>query len=497
MNQNDPIQLHAVVQPPSGASLGRELIGLLFFSITYWFAVRLGLLLVAQPEGIASIWPVSGLALAILLLNPKSRWVKLLAVIFVTNVIGNWSGGNSLWVGLGYALVNTLEPVLAAWVLMYVCRSKITFERTAEIFALLFVATLINGLTALLGATVSMLAFQGSFINAWLVWWAADGLGIILVAPVIVSWATNKKVFPPSLQIIEMVLLVLIPTVFAWLLFGPVTVAEEPLLRNYMFFPLLIWLAFRFTLRGVDTTLLLVSVIAIWGTMRGYGIFSFADQTRTEHLVALQVFLIVLNFSGLFLSAMVTERKLVGMELQAALIREQKLARTDVLTNINNRRQLSELAEHEFEIATRYQQPLSVLLFDIDHFKSINDIFGHGVGDLVLQCVTDVACVELRSADVIGRYGGEEFVIVLPMTNAQQTYPLAERIRAGVEQICVPTEKGDATVTLSIGIVEMKLGAQNGSAENLIRNADEAMYTAKQLGRNRTVIFDSNITGTT
>lgn len=177
-----------------------------------------------------------------------------------------------------------------------------------------------------------------------------------------------------------------------------------------------------------------------------------------------------------------------NLALQTALIREQQLAHTDVLTGINNRRYLYELAEREFEIATRYQQPLSIIMFDIDHFKKVNDTFGHAAGDQILQRVTQVACAELRSGDVIGRYGGEEFVIILPLTNAQQAYPLAERIRAAGAAIRVPTERGDATVTLSIGIVEILHGAKTGSVENLIRYADKVMYTAKQAGRNRTKI---------
>jgi diguanylate cyclase (GGDEF)-like protein/PAS domain S-box-containing protein len=177
-------------------------------------------------------------------------------------------------------------------------------------------------------------------------------------------------------------------------------------------------------------------------------------------------------------------------ELKAALALQKELAHTDTLTGINNRRRLYELAEHEFDIAARYQQPLSAIMFDIDHFKDVNDTYGHAVGDQILQRVTEVACAKLRSADVIGRYGGEEFVIIMPMTNAKQAYPLAERIRTGVEAIRVTTEKGDATVTLSIGIVEMIHFAKNGSAEELIRRADEAMYAAKQAGRNRTEISD-------
>jgi diguanylate cyclase (GGDEF)-like protein len=198
----------------------------------------------------------------------------------------------------------------------------------------------------------------------------------------------------------------------------------------------------------------------------------------------------------------ITERKLAEIDLQymkaslqsanndlkAILAREQQLARTDALTGVYNRRHLYELAQHEFEIAARYHQPLSILMFDIDHFKHVNDTFGHALGDQILQLVTQIARAELRSADVIGRYGGEEFVIVLPMTNAQQAYPLAERIRAGVAALRVPTEKGDAIVTLSIGIVEMAHGVQTKTAEELIRFSDKAMYAAKQAGRNRTEI---------
>ncbi len=178
-----------------------------------------------------------------------------------------------------------------------------------------------------------------------------------------------------------------------------------------------------------------------------------------------------------------------NLALQKALAHEKQLSHTDALTGINNRRILFELAEREFDIATRYRQPLSVMMFDIDHFKGVNDMFGHATGDQILERVTQIACAELRSADVIGRYGGEEFVIVLPVTDAQQAYPVAERIRVGVAALRVPIPKGDSAVTLSIGIAETILMPQDESVENVIHRADEAMYAAKRAGRNRTVIF--------
>jgi diguanylate cyclase (GGDEF)-like protein/PAS domain S-box-containing protein len=178
-------------------------------------------------------------------------------------------------------------------------------------------------------------------------------------------------------------------------------------------------------------------------------------------------------------------------ELKESLIREKQLAHTDMLTGVNNRRNLYAIAAHELDIAIRYQQPLSIMMFDLDQFKKVNDTFGHTVGDQVLVQVTQAACAELRSADAIGRYGGEEFVILLPVTSALQAYPLAERIRERVAAIRVPTPIGDAAVTLSIGIVEMVQTPTPGeSLDDMIRRADQAMYAAKQAGRNCTVVFD-------
>ena len=181
-------------------------------------------------------------------------------------------------------------------------------------------------------------------------------------------------------------------------------------------------------------------------------------------------------------------------DLKQALARERHLARTDALTGVNNHRYWLELAEHEFQVATRYRPPISVIMFDIDDFKLVNDTFGHAVGDQMLERVAQVARAALRSVDVIGRYGGEEFVIVLPVTNGQQAYSVAERIRTGVAAIRVPTPKGDAAVTLSLCIAEALLAERPGgdeSVEAVVRRADRAMYAAKATGRNRTSIYSA------
>ncbi len=209
----------------------------------------------------------------------------------------------------------------------------------------------------------------------------------------------------------------------------------------------------------------------------------FDEQGNIKHFIAIKLDITKRR-------QMEAHLRLAKEELQAAFEHEQQLARIDALTGVNNRRYLYKLAEHEFDVAMRYQQPLSVIMFDLDHFKNINDAFGHAIGDRMLERVAQVARAQLRDADLIGRYGGEEFVVLLPVTNAQQAYLLAERIRAGAAEIRIETGDGSsATATLSIGIAEALRAPQDKSVEDAIRRADEAMYAAKKAGRNRSVIF--------
>jgi diguanylate cyclase (GGDEF)-like protein/PAS domain S-box-containing protein len=187
------------------------------------------------------------------------------------------------------------------------------------------------------------------------------------------------------------------------------------------------------------------------------------------------------------------ELELANQKLEQALARETQRAQTDALTGVNSRGFLFELAVRKFNTAMRYQLPFSVILFDVDHFKLINDTYGHAAGDLALQRITQVVCNQIRSADVIGRYGGDEFVILLPQSNAQEAARLAERIHSDVARIRIETEKDKISFTISLGISQMLL--QNGkdslsdTLEALLMRADQALYAAKQAGRNRAVIF--------
>ena len=161
-----------------------------------------------------------------------------------------------------------------------------------------------------------------------------------------------------------------------------------------------------------------------------------------------------------------------------------RLAHTDILTNTNNRAALEESLLREWKLAGRQLAPLSVILLDVDHFKGINDRYGHKVGDQVLKAVATCIKETVRSSDIVFRYGGEEFVVLLSNTAGEGAELLAERVRAAIETLQFEYSAGDFTVTASLGIATLE---PNESKEDLVGRADQAMYHAKNGGRNRVV----------
>ncbi len=171
---------------------------------------------------------------------------------------------------------------------------------------------------------------------------------------------------------------------------------------------------------------------------------------------------------------------------QADKQRLEILARTDPLTQIHNRRALMELLSAEVERARRYGLTLSLLMIDLDHFKLVNDTYGHPVGDEALRSTARVLQREARTVDVVARYGGEEFVVMLPETQEEGAVAVAERIRIRIaEQAILPGASYDkARVTVSIGVAAVP-SARVNAPEDLLALADEALYRAKAEGRNR------------
>jgi diguanylate cyclase (GGDEF)-like protein/PAS domain S-box-containing protein len=180
-----------------------------------------------------------------------------------------------------------------------------------------------------------------------------------------------------------------------------------------------------------------------------------------------------------FLSfADITRHKEIETELMV-------LATTDPLTGVLNRRAFGEQGDREISRARRYDIPLSVLMLDVDHFKRINDTFGHMAGDQVLRLMAEVMRKTLRETDLIGRIGGEEFAAILTETPIEGALDTSERLRKSIESKPLETEDGVVVYTASIGVTEYR--TTDKSLEQTLKRADAALYKAKASGRNRVI----------
>lgn len=161
----------------------------------------------------------------------------------------------------------------------------------------------------------------------------------------------------------------------------------------------------------------------------------------------------------------------------------QRLALTDTLTNVYNRRGFMDLSKREIERARRFGRPLSAIMVDIDHFKEINDTYGHAEGDRVLRLVAERLSSHVREIDILGRYGGDEFTILLPETDLFVATNVAERLRRSVTEVPISIKNETILVSLSIGVA--RANPETADLTTLLDNADAAMYAAKGAGGNR------------
>jgi len=163
---------------------------------------------------------------------------------------------------------------------------------------------------------------------------------------------------------------------------------------------------------------------------------------------------------------------------------------TDPLTGLANRGHFMVMAEQELDRSRRYGHPLSLWMLDIDHFKNVNDTYGHHAGDLALQSLVDVSRKVLRELDIMGRVGGEEFAVLLPETDTEQALLVAERLRQKIASAAVPLEQGN-TVSYTVSIGVATLGADETGIDALLGRADQALYRAKRTGRDKVCVAES------
>lgn len=482
----------------------------------YYLGAVLGVAASAMSEGIAVFWLPNGVLLAALLMAPRRDWPLHLAAAVFAEIVADLPTF-SLAQALGFAGVNVFECLVAAYLLERVARPfKLDSLRRVVQFGA-YVLVVACGLAALLGASIYALsgATATSFWTYWRIWWLGDGLGVLLITPLVLGWL--QRASPPDqrprLEAIALFAVTLL--LAAWVFLPPADLVELALPRRaFLLLPLALWAAVRFGVRGAASVALLIAGIAITATLHGHGPLVLATPEAT--VLLLQEYLAVLILPTLALAALLQELRDQNARLQSretelrvthdaldrlnrelearvrtrtealevANRRLKALASIDPLTGVSNRRHFVEQAQVEISRAHRQSWPLSVVMFDIDFFKKVNDRFGHDAGDRTLKAFASTISGALRTGDIFARLGGEEFILMLPGQDLDDAVQTAERLRLLV------AEESSATcptpITVSAGVARLEDASE--SLDALLRRADQGLYAAKNQGRNRVIV---------
>lgn len=476
--------------------------------VSYILLGKASLGFATMPEGIAIAWFPNGLLLALFLVRPYKEWGWIALAVVPAEIIADVPTFTVLQ-ALQFAGVNLLESSFSASLLRRFSTKHQSFNdtRSVVLFILLSLA-LMPSFSAIFGALIyhTQIETQTDFMAFWRIWFFGDSLGTLLLTPLIVSLAylplkgSFEKYFWLETFLSDALVLFLAFAIFSQP-FNPSVLPATPM----VFILLSLWIVYR---QGLHLGMLLgfwIAMISVYFTVEHKGPFSVFDAV--ENTLYLQEFMAALLTAILFFGVLLRQinhnkEKLLDANealktlteeleervkhktqaLQDANVKLQELATKDALTGIYNRYYFQQALSDEIAKATRHQQALSIVLFDIDFFKKINDTYGHPAGDAVLVCIAQSVSKRLRQEDIFARIGGEEFIVVLPSTDEKNAYTLAHEIKDLIASLVVETPMHEIRCTVSLGVAT--LGGRINSFELLFAHADTKLYQAKAQGRN-------------
>ncbi len=431
----------------------------------------------------ASVWfPVAGLTFAVLLLEGWRAVPGLAAgAVYITLWVGQvhvipLATGDLFVAGCLFAVAHIGAYALGAFILrMFAGRSS--GELPGLVLAFLLIAALSSLLSMILGISVlvaSGMLSMAKVSSAWGVYWIGDLAGVLVMGPFFA--ACLSTLHPPTTRFGAS--------------FLPQYEAPTPGFKYKLLLILFLLAASMvpaYITRAPNSafTIFFLVIPYMWIACTEPAFYNLAAMALGSLVIAVLVnafelkdFVMVYQFAINVIAA----NALFGLALPTLIADNDKLRRvaeTDSLTGAASRACLERNARHEIERYARTGEPLSVIVFDVDYFKKINDLFGHAMGDRALRQVSEIAQHCLRPSDLLGRVGGDEFVALLPGIAMDAALTIAERIRA---QVHTTELEGALLMTASFGLAQMKPGE---NYEALFERADRALYLAKQQGRNR------------
>lgn len=479
-----------------------------FFTLAvYWGVVEAtGFLFSTYGLLPAPIWPAASVAFLSVWLWGRKAWLG----IFIGATLANWlypPEQPPLWMAMMVAFGSLLAVVIANRILKRFCGTQAPFNQLNSVLIFLSVGGILQ---ALIAATIGMSAVymalgtpDGGLFNAWLKWAIADAAGVLFFAPLIMVWLRPPKTVNVHSSTLELALVFIVLTtlvVSIYWLAKPDTYAIYAL--PFLIIGPLAWAALRFSIQHTVALLLWKELLAFWGTVLGFGVLNASGDPYP--IGTLGIMLVSTAIGTHVVNALVSELRLQKQALElsnedlemrvaertanlvASEARMRLLASTDELTGLANRRHFWGQFEKEVLLANRRNKPLCFAMIDIDHFKEVNDNFGHLAGDEALKTLAQLMRDHLDEPQFVGRLGGEEFGIILPRVEMNDALAKLEDLRQRLSKIALKLEDKDLpSLTISIGLT---LRQAEDTTDHLFARADQALYKAKQNGRNRTEI---------
>ena len=455
----------------------------LAYTLIYW-AVDIALNRFAFSDAWTIIWPLNGVNVALLLMRPRSSWLWILLGIELGTGIGECLDDNPIQLEICQRFFSVSEVLISASLLP----PFVTLERwlrTPLIFTRFFAALVLGpGISGAMAAVLFHYAQGQSYLLAFNNWATADALGIAATMPLALSLGSAQMRSLLQRDALPKTVAVLILTLAgAACIFS---ISRYSLI--FLLFPLLLLVDSVLAFAGSAIAVVGVLLIAVYFISHSRGPFGvWPDRSRhTSRSGAADIFRLPLI--ALFpASIMLMERRRMANELLDTNARLTVLASLDGLTGHRQSAMLRRTPAQEWNRAIRHRKPIALAMIDLDNFKQFNDLYGHLAGDRCLCSVADALSRQVkRPEDLVARFGGEEFTLLLPHTSAQGALTVVERIRDAVFELGLD-HIGNSwdRVTVSIGYTALTPVAGGFGPSRLIQLADAALYQAKSRGRNR------------
>ncbi|MEB5966684.1 diguanylate cyclase [Comamonas testosteroni] len=436
-----------------------------------FLSALLGIL--GRPLGfLSAIWPANALLLGLLLHKPG--WLRPSSVLAVSAgyIAADLLTGSRLDVAVLLSMAN-MAGVGTAWALMHRQSRAALFMQRQSSALLLFVGSGMGALAAaILGGSVVTAVFGTPHWQAFSMWLSSEWLNYMTFLPIVLALPTRKQPVPnwtepsPLRRVLPLLSVIALEAISHWIK-GPGSLAFS--------LPALIWcaLSYRiFSLTMITATLCLSRILfATLGTLE------FTPDHFLESL-SFRIGLCMLVLGPLAVAGSHMARNELMQKLSHAV-------NHDFLTDVLARGAFMKQGQRILERCRQDEQPFAILMLDLDHFKQINDSFGHAGGDQLLRSFCQTLTQVLRAQDIVGRMGGEEFAVALPRVDASAAQEIARRINRAIRELRVPMDDQLMSATVSIGLIHVARLQTHHNLDLLLQEADQVLYDAKAAGRDR------------